>query len=100
MERKILLCNDQTHFSTVREILEEGWVLDPSIYDGKPMCLENAIVYHLVKYGEGEEPSEIVEPLIESIKSIAINEADEFLAKGYEIKDAFAKTVTLIKHMS
>jgi len=100
MKRKILLCNDQTHFSTVREILEEGWVLDPGVYDGKPMRLDNAIVYHLVKYVEGEEPSEVVEPRVESIKSVAINEADEFLAEGYEIKDTFAKTVTLIKRTS
>lgn len=34
---------------------------------------------------------------VESIRSVAINEADALLDQGYELLDTFAKTVTLIK---
>lgn len=97
MYRLIHFCINQPNFNTVCDLFKEGWILDPSIYDGKPLRLENGVVYHLVKYEEGEAPVEEAEARIESIKSVAINEADEWLAQGYEVKDTFAKTVTLVK---
>jgi hypothetical protein len=35
---------------------------------------------------------------IESIQSVKINEADEWLKKGYEVKESYASTVTLVKY--
>lgn len=47
-------------------------------------------------YCFSREIAEYTMPL-ESIRSIDINEADALLKEGYVLKDAFAKTVTLIK---
>jgi hypothetical protein len=40
---------------------------------------------------------EKTEPRIESIISVNIPEADEWIKKGYEVKDTYATKVTLIK---
>ncbi len=40
---------------------------------------------------------EIPEPQVESIKSVDINEADQYLKDGYEIVDRYAKSVTVVK---
>lgn len=37
---------------------------------------------------------------IESIQSVKINEADALLKQGYEVKDTYASSVTLVKYAS
>lgn len=54
MERQIHFCIDQPSFNEVCELLKEGWILDPEIYDGKPLQLDNGVVYHLVKLSDKE----------------------------------------------
>jgi len=100
MQRLIMFCMLQPDYNEVCDLFQEGWVLDPDIYDGRPLRLENGVVYHLVRYESGEEPTEeaAVEPKILSIKSVPINEADDLLQQGYVLKDTFAKTVTLIRY--
>jgi len=100
MNRLILLCEDQEDFITARDRFKFGWILDPDIYGGRPLRLENAVVYHLIKYEEGEEPQPETEGKIISIKSVPIAEADKLLKDHYEIADRYAKTVTLIKRDS
>jgi len=102
MERRIWFCTDQPAFNEVNRLLEQGWVLDPDIYDGRPIRLENSVVYHLVKYEEGEEPVEAEGPAgkfdgVVSVRSVPLNEVDELLAEGYEVVELYAKTATLIK---
>ena len=102
MERKIVFCQAQSEYDKVAKLFLEGWVLDRMIYDGKPMRLECATVYHLIKYDEKEieelrkEFMEEVEQ-IRSIQSVPLNEADALIKKGYEVLQTYQKTVTLVK---
>ncbi len=108
MEYKIVMCTtDATHvtsnsidtrFIEVAKLFSEGWVLNPEL---KPYTTDNAVIYHLIKYTleeleqmktEAEQTLKLV-----SVKSVDINEVDPYLAEGYEVKDFYAKTVTLIK---
>ena len=99
MKRAILLANDIIGFYFVKKHFEEGWVLDPTIYGGKPLRLENAAVYHLVLYeSEDEKPQPKKEKKIISIKSLAIEDADDWLTRGYEVLDRYSKTVTVGKY--
>jgi len=72
-------------------------MVDPEL---KVLRLENSVVYHLLWLTEKEklerEKAE-AEAEIVGIKSVDINEADTYLKQGYELKDTYAKTVTLIK---
>jgi hypothetical protein len=101
MKRQIHLAETQVDYSVVNGLLLGEWVLDPDIYDGRPCRLGNAIVYHLIKY-ESEEEKPVDEEIegrkVVSIKSVPINEADELLKQGYELKDTYAKAVTLVKY--
>lgn len=81
MQRVTILAVDQEGFNNVTEALHDGWVLDPDIYDGRPIRLENSVVYHLIKYEEGEEPVEAEEPAgkfdgVVSVRSVPLNEVD------------------------
>jgi len=92
---------EQKEYDVVNNAFEAGWVLDPDMYGGKPVRLENAVIYHLVQY-ESEDEKPVVEEEIEqeiiSIQSVPINEADRLVQAGYVLKDTFAKTVTLVKY--
>jgi len=100
MMRTIVVATDQVNYSDVNERFEDGWILDPAIYDGRPLRLDNAVVYHLVKYTEEEREQLEQQPIeykVISIRNVPTNDADELIQQGYEIADRYAKTVTLIK---
>lgn len=86
------------HFDEVAILLKEGWQLDTRIHRGI-ITLDMAVVYHLVKYTE-EEKQQLTpfEPSITSVISVPIEEVDSKLKDGYEIKELYAKTATLIKY--
>ena len=103
MERYIIVLNTKKESNFIVETLklitlrfEEGWVIDPEL---KVRSLENALVYHFIRYDKGEEPEEKKDKYedVESIVSVDTNEADQYLQKGYMIDAVYAKTVTLIK---
>jgi hypothetical protein len=60
-----------------------------------PTTLES----HVCPFCQSLEIAEVekTEPAIESIISINIPEADEWIKKGYEVKDTYATKVTLVK---
>jgi len=97
MKRCWYLVDDQSTLNeVVRAIETDGYTIDPDL---KIVRLENAAIYHLVKYSEEELQAQEVEEeqRIMSIKSVNIEDADELLDQGYEVKDTYAKTVTVIK---
>ncbi len=96
MDRLIIIATSQVDYNVVTLRLKEGWILDPEL---KTIRLDDSVVYHLIKYSEEEMTvlQEQTEERIASIKSVNIEEADEYLKQGYEIKDTYAKTVTIIK---
>ena len=98
MECQIIFAGTQECFNLVTEALFEGWKVHPDLGVAR---LDNNVVYHLIKYDDGEAPQEEVQPEkygdVESIKSVDINDADEYLEQGYTIDATYAKTVTLIK---
>lgn len=58
--------------------------------------------FHVCPYCFSKNIDEIHEPTrrIESIQSVKINEADALLKQGYEVKDTYASSVTLVKYAS
>ena len=99
MERRIWFCTEQPAFNEVNRLLEQGWVLDPVL---GYIRIDIGVVYHLVKYEEGDEPVEAEEPAgkfngVVSVRSVPLNEVDELLAEGYEVVELYAKTATLVK---
>ena len=97
METMIVYAKEQKEFEDVNNLFKDGWNLNPNLKNPL-VTLESAIVYHLAKLTEAElEVLAAKEPKITSVKSIDINEADQYLQQGYEVHDFFAKTVTIIK---
>jgi len=97
MERVAIFVNDPVSLDCAMQYLREGWLIDPDL---KILRLESAAIYHLVKYSEEEAQAmaqTALEDRVVSLKSVAIEETDTYLAQGYEVKDTFAKTVTLEK---
>jgi len=100
MKRTIIVASDKNRFSDVNDHFKVGWILDPAIYDGRPLRLDNAVVYLLVKYTEEEREQHEQQPIedkVISIRNVPTNDADALIQQGYVIKDTYAKTVTLIK---
>jgi len=69
----------------------------PLIINGKLQndFVESAVCPHCYSKIYSEAPE--TEPQITSLKSVPLDEVDDWLAKGYVVKDTFAKTATLIK---
>jgi len=101
MERQILYVNDQATCLVLAEALKNGWELDP-LFEGKPLRMDSSFVVSLVRYASEDERQPTLEKKgefddVESILSVDIATADDYLKKGYTLLDHFAKTVTLIK---
>ena len=90
---------EENPITEINDLISEGFVLNP---DFGLVRFENSAVYHLVKYTDEElealKGDEELDPEIASIRSVAINDADQLIEQGYTVKDTFAKTVTLIKY--
>jgi septin family protein len=57
--------------------------------------------FHVCPYCFSKNIDEIYETRrIESIQSVKTNEADALLKQGYEVKDTYASSVTLVKYAS
>jgi hypothetical protein len=56
---------------------------------------------HVCPYCHGLDFEEVVEPLsiekIVSVKSVELDKVDEMIGQGYEVKELYAKTATMIK---
>lgn len=97
-ERRVIVGDTETivEYANLVTALNDGWVLDP-LFNSKPIRLDNAVIYHLIKYAEGEEPQEPETPKVESVKSVGYEEVDDLIKQGYQPRDYYAKSVTLIK---
>jgi hypothetical protein len=88
-------------FETLNQFLTDGYILDP-MFNSKPIRLENAVIYHLIKYNQEElealqAEQEVAEPEIVSVKSVSYEEVDALIAEGYKPRDFYAKNVIMIK---
>ena len=82
----VLIAQAQIDFEDLENLLNDGYRIkhaDSLEYEGV-----NGIVYVLEKETEDR---------IVGVKSIDLNEVDDYLSKGWEVRDLFAKTCTLIK---
>jgi hypothetical protein len=91
LKRSILLAVDQVQLDNVRNMLQNGWAVDPEL---GVQVLDCGVIYHLVKYETGDDPHADV---ITSIKSVPIEMADDLISKGYKVRDTFSKSVTLVR---
>lgn len=85
---KCLICNKEFLYAgkLTREIGALQDILETHVC---PYCQN-------VDIREVEEPTE-PQPKVESIISVKIGEVDAFLKQGYEVKDTYASSATLIK---
>ena len=97
VERKIMFCTLASDYGLVNEQMQKGWILNPEIYAGKPLRLDNAVVYHIVKYTEEEMVELNKKEEIVSVKSVDLNDVDALLKEGYTVKELYAKNAVLIK---
>lgn len=100
-ERKIILAVTQANYDAVAELLSQGWILDTRMYNGRPMRLQAATVYHLIKFSDEElaamAKEKELEPQILSVKRVSHDEVDALIEQGYTVKDTYAKDVVLVK---
>jgi len=96
----ITLAQNAPDFDVINVLLNEGWILNPSIYGGKPLRLDNAVVYHLIKYTP-EEVFELsqVEPedQIVSVRKVEHEQVDQWIKKGYQVREIYANHTVLVK---
>ena len=99
MDQKIMPCWNLSDFEDVNEHFETGWVLNPNLNDGRPMILNDCVVYHLVFYSKEDVGlvKQNGEMKIVSLKSVPVGEVDDWLAQGYEVEQMFAKTANVVK---
>ena len=125
MERKIIFetfaadrvpdCDTHTEigFQKLIDAFKDGWVLDPTLYVSggrpQPMRLENAIIYHLIKYTDEELVAMVKEqedlerleferkqgPRVIKIAKAPWDEVNDLLDKGYVIKQEWSKEALL-----
>ncbi|MBA7646859.1 hypothetical protein ES703_54625 [subsurface metagenome] len=100
-ERKIVRAHYQEIYDQVVQLLDDGWILDPNIYKGAPMRLEEAIVYHLIKFSQDElaakAKEKTLEPQIVDIKKVPHDEVEALVKQGYKVETIYAKDVVLVK---
>ncbi|MBA7652698.1 hypothetical protein ES703_60537 [subsurface metagenome] len=92
-------------FKNLTTAIQEGWRLDPTFYQTagrpQPMRLENAVIYHLIKYSAEELASmakeKDLEPQIIDVKKVPHDEVKDLVKQGYRVKEIYAKDVVLVK---
>jgi len=103
----------QIGFQELIDALEDGWILDPTLYLSggrpQPMRLENAVIYHLIKYTPEElavitEEQKVFEqveiekklgPKVVKIAKVLWEEVNDLLEQGYVIRQEWAKDALL-----
>lgn len=83
----VKVCIGIDDFEDLENKLNEGYKITTHEVMGE--ASGDNVIYTL----ELKEPEEAK---VTSIKSIDINEADELIKQGYEVKESFAKNVTLV----
>lgn len=107
MKRQIIFCGDcQIEFDAVSKLLDEGWILDPSLTDGKPYRLENATVWPLVLYESEEEKPKLIEEEkvgefddVVDVKSVEFAEVAGLVKEGYVVQSIYAKNTIMVKRV-
>ena len=121
-ERKIIILNvlldgQLALISALISDLKDGWILNPMMYQSggraQPMRLENAVIYHLVKFSAEElealaKERELAEQemfqnkrgprVVDTQKVSTVDGQDEvnaLLKKGYTIKQEWSKETLL-----
>lgn len=99
---------NQNNAKALISALDNGWVLDP-MFSSKPIRLDNAVVYHLVKYTEEERAAlkkleeEALLPekerrVIDRVKSSDQEEIRTLLQQGWVIINEWAKETLLYRY--
>ncbi len=101
MKRQIMLAETQADYNFVGGMFAEGWVLEPTLTDGKPYRLDNATVWPLVLYEEGDAKP-ITEKIgefddVEDLKDVPNSDVSELLKQGYKIQTIYQKNTILVK---
>jgi hypothetical protein len=88
--------------------LSEGWQLDKAVYQSggiaKPIILENAVVYHLIKYSAEEieeqqkQEEEKESKVIKVARESTVEGVNKRLDEGYVIVQEWAKETLLHLH--
>lgn len=116
MERNIVVLNVEgamtkaflEDLEKLTKTFDDGWVLDPTMYQSggraQPLRLDNAIVYHLVKYTE-EDIEELQKAIAEAnpqenivdVISANFDEVKDKIKEGYVVHQIYQKNVVLKK---
>ena len=104
MKHCMMFCENQADFNAASKAMEqEGWLLDP-LFDSKPLRLEAAIVFPLVKYESEEEKPKAVEEVkagefddVDDMKDVPNAEVSDLLKQGYQIQTIYQKNTILLK---
>lgn len=104
MKRQTILATNFEEYELVDTKLDDGWVLDPTLTDGKPYRLENVTVWPLVLYeSEDEKPKPVSELKVGefddvgSLRDVPNADVDGLLKDGYVIYQIFSKNTILLK---
>ena len=105
MKQMLKICPNQRTLSRVNSLLANGWELDPR-FDSKPIRLENALVFPLVSYREGEDRLAVSENkklgILEDVLDVVLVEPSEvtkWYANGYRVHEIYSKYVAMIKRV-
>jgi len=111
MKRGFYFVSDHDSLQNVFALLEEGFVLDPTIHGtGRPIVVEGlGAIYHMIKYEEGEEPEilEIPQPtdkfegVVDAIEVKPSAEpggnVSKYTEQGFMVHNILKGTVQMIK---
>lgn len=89
-------CNAQA----LLELLHEGYVMDPSINSGVPLRTNDAIVYHLIKFDEGEsaEQIDLDKPIVCEALKVEHGDVKTYFASGWRVKEMYSKNALIVKY--
>lgn len=89
-------CNAQA----LLELLHEGYVMDPSINSGVPLRTNDAIVYHLIKYENGEQPGELNldKPIVCEALKVEHEDVKTYFDDGWRVKEMYSKNALIVKY--
>ena len=102
MKQRFKFCNNQSSLNGTAKLMGGGWELDPR-FDAKPIRLENALVFPLVFYNEGEERAIIENKrpgILEDVADVVLVEPKEvakWYNNGYRVHEIYSTKVAMTK---
>ena len=102
MKREIVVADDTESMSYVANLLNQGYVLDPTLTANKPYLLENSTVWPLVLYeNDGEKPKPETkagefDDVVDVIE-VQFGGVPDKIKEGYAVQTIYAKCIVMIK---